>query len=412
MGRYPFVTLPLSLLVGASLSEAYEVPQPSMHRLTGADWHPVLAQAGFVQGASVFGVPLVSTVSVPATALTHAASVMAEYLDNDLDGQPDNPAVVEQLVTTRAVMVMFESSEDSEAFMATIGNDPALEAALFDQYQAQDLYAEETDHNGDLRFDASLEEVLHLITAAGYANAYPEAFGTSWSSTLGESIKSLYGDCEYSYQCNTGEVSRGAKRHSSGRFQERLRIALKKSSPAAAPRQAPSPCTHYADGNFIPGSCSGVYHYADMTCDEGCIVTEGIYWALTSLLGAQDKRCQELRGEWELGCRGEMEGSEVARPLVALLTDPAYRLATRIPTGTYEPRTTPSPAPALTCGGVRLAYREQGCCGHPTAFDPTPLACPSPAPLTCNDVKEAYRAQGCCKHRSQIFNQTSLCANR
>ena len=40
----------------------------------------------------------------------------------------------------------------------------------------QDLYGEETNQSG--RFDASLEEVLHLISNYGYELVYPEALGT------------------------------------------------------------------------------------------------------------------------------------------------------------------------------------------------------------------------------------------
>ena len=45
---------------------------------------------------------------------------------------------------------------------------------------------------------------------------------------------------------------------------------------------------------WIPGSCTGKFHYSDTTCDYGCLITEGLYWGVTSLLGAQEERCNSI----------------------------------------------------------------------------------------------------------------------
>ena len=59
---------------------------------------------------------------------------------------------------------------------------------------------------------------------------------------------------------------------------------------------------------WIRGSCQGFYHYADTTCDYACLLTEGFYWSLTSLLGGQDAcecharkdhyRCCSISDQW------------------------------------------------------------------------------------------------------------------
>jgi len=35
----------------------------------------------------------------------------------------------------------------------------------------------------------------------------------------------------------------------------------------------------------MKGACEGWYAYDDGTCDEKCIVDEGLYWAVTTYLG-------------------------------------------------------------------------------------------------------------------------------
>ena len=67
--------------------------------------------------------------------MLHAANVMAEYLDNDADGEPDNPRVIEVLRKEKATLIM--TLDFSE-----------LESLSFDDLptdrQFQDLNASET----------------------------------------------------------------------------------------------------------------------------------------------------------------------------------------------------------------------------------------------------------------------------
>ena len=85
------------------------------------------------------------------------------------------------------------------------------------------------------RFDATLEEVLHLIQTSGYAHVHSDLSTTGSSGLM-----------------NAVDTARG------GKFER-------------PPKKYPS---------------SAWFHYDDDTCDRECMAVEYFYWGLTSLLGA------------------------------------------------------------------------------------------------------------------------------
>ena len=236
----------------------------------------------FTKYIDVFGVKIFATQSVLDEDIKHCAAVMAEYLDNNEDGIIDNTLVVGEMVANNASMVMFnvDGSADQTTFFNTYNGN----------WQLQDLYGSETHPTGSSQangFDATLEEVLHLITHVGYAGAYPSVWGESIGTSLG----------------NAMDIARG------GQF-----ITIPTSYPAAA-----------------------WYHYDDNTCDYSCMATEYVYWSLTTLLGAQDYtgRCAQISNEWEMCTTSTFQATDLA--MNALLIDPSYKFATSIPDGNYCP---------------------------------------------------------------------------
>ncbi len=238
----------------------------------------------FSQYVSVFGIPIFATSETSEEDILHAAKVLAEYLDNDEDGSADDQAVLSAMVTERAALVM--ASTDFE--MEQLFNSGAL-FGVENDYAFQDLYGSEThpEGSGSAGFDATLEEVLHLVTFAGYAQVYPDTFGFQAGTSLADAM----------------DVARG------GHYQ---------SIPNSYPDEA-------------------WYHYDDWTCDYECMAVEYFYWGLTSLLGAQDygNRCQQIAHEWE-PCTSELMASTDVL-LTGLLQDPAYKMPTVIPDGDYAP---------------------------------------------------------------------------
>lgn len=239
----------------------------------------------FDKHVGVFGLNVFGTAAVPDEDMLHAAAVLAQYLDNDEDGVPDDLAILDALQSASggpASMVMFATEweiESSGIFESNLG-----------ERAVQDLYANETHPEGSTPgkgFDATLEEVLHLVTHHGWAQAYPNDFGENPGSTLAKAM----------------DVARG------GSFME---------FPDAYPSES-------------------WYHYDDETCTYDCMATEYVYWALTSLLGAQSYpgRCESIEHEWELCTPEAVQTQDTA--ITALLQDSGYVLPTVIPDGTYEP---------------------------------------------------------------------------
>ena len=233
--------------------------------------------SSFNKKVVVFGIDLYAVKEVEDPKLLHAANVMAQYLDNDEDGLIDNPLVLNKMLENNAFLVMWKKEKD-------------LNIRIPSGRIGQDLGNDETNpsfvSNGNTgRFDATLEEVLHLINNAGHSYTYPETFGQSQKSVLSKAM----------------DVARG------GRF---FKI----------------PSVYPADAWFS---------YYDSTCDyETCQTIEYLYWALTSILGAQENRLNEICEEWKLNTADLLENTD--NEIFKLLTNPIYNFPTILPDGSYR----------------------------------------------------------------------------
>jgi hypothetical protein len=225
----------------------------------------------------VFGIDIYAVPAVEDIKLLHAANVMAQYLDNDEDGNVDDQLVLDKMLENQAFMVMWKTEND-------------LENTFPSGREGQDLGNDETHPsfvaNGKTgEFDATLEEVLHIINNAGHSYAYPDAFGQNVGSDL----------------ANAMDIARG------GQFMT-------------------IPDT-YPDNAW--------YTYDDTTCDyASCQTIEYLYWAITSMLGAQENRLDEIGHEWKLNTNALVQSTDTA--IYALLTNPTYKMPTVLPDGSYR----------------------------------------------------------------------------
>ena len=231
----------------------------------------------FCKTTEIFGIKIYATNKVDNEKMLHAASILAEYLDNDEDGQVDNQKVVDKLIEKNVWLLLVKNESDQDD----------AERINLKNSNYQDLRDEEiTLVNGSPRFDASLEEVLHLITQHGYAEVYPEVFGEKKGSKMADAM----------------DIARG------GYFKK-------------VPNEYPT---------------NAWYTYNDESCDYSCQITEYTYWALTSILGSQDfnGRFDEIKDEWKLNTKEKVKNNDI--DVYNLLTKSEYKLPTKLPNGKYR----------------------------------------------------------------------------
>lgn len=74
---------------------------------------PETLRSRITKSIYVFDIPIYAFTNVPDANLLHAAKVMAQYLDRNEDGTPDNQAVTDQIVESGASMLIFETREQA-----------------------------------------------------------------------------------------------------------------------------------------------------------------------------------------------------------------------------------------------------------------------------------------------------------
>ena len=227
----------------------------------------------FPSKIEVYGVKIIGTKATPPKDIKKAAKILKQWLDNNGDDKPDNSLVVDELVKNNAILAMGKTENDLESSFDN----------LIDILEESDVDIDKFERSligliSDEPNIAYIEEILHLVTQVGYANAYPEVFGEFKGSRISKAM----------------DVARG------GFFKITPKV--------------------YPDNSW--------YHYYDKSCNYSCMITEYFYWSLTSLLGAQINRYDEISEEWELNTPKKMERDKL---MMGLLQDKKYQIPKRLP---------------------------------------------------------------------------------
>lgn len=224
---------------------------------------------------TVFGVAVCVTANAWATSqakCSHVAHVFYQLLDNDADGQVDDPAVVRYMIDGSYLLFVPATEGETDNLSPPDGVGTSQMTGIWEAFPNscdvptnrgasgtdRSTWAAATDTASlgcDASRDATTEEVLHLITEAA-SRVYPSTWGSSFASAAGAAIQAANGDCGWGFSGNWIDPS------SSG--------------------------------------CTGQYAYDDNTCDERCIVVEGIYWASVSYVGGLYTRARaaSVQNEW------------------------------------------------------------------------------------------------------------------
>ena len=235
----------------------------------------------FPKRIEVFNLNIYASSTTSDEKIIHAAKIMAQYLDNDEDGIVDNKLVHNMLISRNAALIMFNNENEAEnAWRSGDYNFPENAQALFDDETIPSFDITKSN----MRFDATLEEVLHLITHEGYSQVYNE-------------LKEIKG----STISNAMDIARG------GYF-------------TVPPNQYPP---------------SAWYSYDDITCSYDCMITEYFYWALTSILGGQSYpgRIDEIGREWKLNTKEKVMNTDSL--IYSLMTNLDFKLPKKLPDSEY-----------------------------------------------------------------------------
>ena len=147
-----------------------------------ADQREALATVGLSRCAMPFGVLLAADDRMPASYLELAAAVLAEMLDQNRDGAPDDAALV-ALLQDRDVAWLAMPTDRRDWGRRQL---PRLERVLGYDIVIPAWWLDVRPDGPDARGRAvTVEEIHHFITQFGLSRLHPEVFGVEdWTSVI------------------------------------------------------------------------------------------------------------------------------------------------------------------------------------------------------------------------------------
>jgi len=311
--------------------------------------------AAFPKKVEVFGIPILAAQGFFEASeggrnkLQHVASVLAELIDNDNDGCPDDPNVLAKLLEPCSNPICSQIAPNQDLKKAI-----SLPYRMDDPYDANSVInagyitpvgvGEDETHpicsglnmTGNCR-DSALEEVLHLVTEQGHALAHKKVFGNKWKpkSKLTKAM----------------DKARGKRM-----------------------KKTPDSVSKYPKKAW--------FTFADASCDYSCNADEYVFWGYVAYTGAGNGLADVPKFNEEFKLLKKKDFMKKDKRLKKLFDKSksgksSYRFPTEIVDGIYTGcpvcsggtssggSTSPGPNPGPTTGGPNPnPTGEEACEGH------------------------------------------------
>jgi len=190
----------------------------------------------------------------------YVANVLAQFLDNDMDGFPDDSAVAARLHGYGSVMLVSLTEAFHDEFdidfrkLVRFVQIISLRETIIGSCQVPSNRGATAGNRWDWskytsvpdscnpRRDAAVEEIFHLITEAA-SDEFPHLWGRTFASRAGAAVRAANGNCGWGFSKN------------------------------------------WSNPGLSQPACRGYFAYKDASCGIDCLVIEGIYWASLSYVG-------------------------------------------------------------------------------------------------------------------------------
>ena len=142
-----------------------------------------LRDAGMTRVAMPFGVLLAADAGMPPAYVVEAAAILAEMMDQDLDGVADDPAVAAALARRDVAWLAMPMDPErwEEEQLPRLVEDLGYDIIIPEWWM--EVSGPEPDRRGRA---VMVEEIHHFMTQFGFSTVYPDVFGVEdWSSVLG-----------------------------------------------------------------------------------------------------------------------------------------------------------------------------------------------------------------------------------
>lgn len=135
--------------------------------------------AGFERYIDVFGIPVFATKATEEDDHYYVASVLAQIIDNNSDGSPDDQLILDNIVGRGGHIIVSKDSDDLESYNSFIWEDKGY-------VYGRNVYSNSLKKN-------TFEQLFQFIIEVGLSYSYPEKFGLEIGSDIASNMNSARG---------------------------------------------------------------------------------------------------------------------------------------------------------------------------------------------------------------------------